>query len=112
MPPTQQSRKHPPPTISRTALISAQIVHQIAHRIGARIVATARVPKDQGPRKGDANRPRRDDNRNGRREERRSPQMITAAPPKSATGDSSSPFAALAALKAQMEKRSEGSGST
>jgi ATP-dependent RNA helicase SUPV3L1/SUV3 len=38
--------------------------------------------------------------------------MITAAPPKSATGDSSSPFAALAALKAQMEKRSEGSGST
>ena len=45
MPPTRRSRKHPPPTISRTALISAQIVHQIAHRIGARIVATARVPK-------------------------------------------------------------------
>ncbi len=73
---------------------------------------------DQGPRKDDANRPRRDDNRNGRRddnrrrEERRTPQMITAAPPKSAAADSSSPFAALAALKAQMEKRSEGSGSS
>ncbi|SFV37390.1 helicase-related protein [Hyphomicrobium facile] len=67
---------------------------------------------DQGGRKEDANRPRRDDNRNGRREERRSPQVITAAPPKSAAADSSSPFAALAALKAQMEKRSEGSGST
>jgi ATP-dependent RNA helicase SUPV3L1/SUV3 len=38
--------------------------------------------------------------------------MITAAPPKPATGDASSPFAALAALKAMMEKRSEGSGST
>jgi ATP-dependent RNA helicase SUPV3L1/SUV3 len=38
--------------------------------------------------------------------------MITAAPPKSAGGDASSPFAALAALKAMMEKRSEGSGST
>jgi ATP-dependent RNA helicase SUPV3L1/SUV3 len=38
---------------------------------------------------------------------------MTAAPPKSASGgDASSPFAALAALKAQMEKRSEGSGST
>ncbi len=67
---------------------------------------------DQGPRKEEGNRPRRDDNRNGRREERRSPQMITAAPPKSSGADASSPFAALAALKAQMEKRSEGSGST
>jgi ATP-dependent RNA helicase SUPV3L1/SUV3 len=38
--------------------------------------------------------------------------MITAAPPKSTASDSSSPFAALAALKAQMEKRSEGSGSS
>jgi ATP-dependent RNA helicase SUPV3L1/SUV3 len=74
---------------------------------------------DRGPRKDDANRPRRDrDNRDrrqgeGRRHEepRRSPQMITAAPPKPAAGDSS-PFAALAALKAMMEKRSEDSGST
>ena len=73
---------------------------------------------DRGPRKDDANRPRRDrDNRDrrqgeGRRrdEPRRSPQMITAAPPKPAAGDSS-PFAALAALKAMMEKRSEDSGS-
>ena len=79
---------------------------------GDRARSEGRKNEDQGPRKGDANRPRRDDNRNGRREERRSPQMITAAPPKSATGNSSSPFAALAALKAQMEKRSEGSGST
>jgi ATP-dependent RNA helicase SUPV3L1/SUV3 len=38
--------------------------------------------------------------------------MISAAPPKPAAADSSSPFAALAALKAMMEKRSEGSGST
>ncbi|MFA5957229.1 helicase-related protein [Hyphomicrobium sp.] len=72
-------------------------------------------------RKDDGGRPpRRDDDRNkGRRGddrqrggERRSPQVISAAPPKSAAADSSSPFAALAALKAQMEKRSEGSGST
>ncbi|MBS0249896.1 MAG: helicase [Proteobacteria bacterium] len=69
-------------------------------------------------RKDEGGRPRRDDDRKGRRddgrrrEDRRSPQLITAAPPKSSGGDSSSPFAALAALKAQMEKRSEGSGST
>lgn len=68
-------------------------------------------------RKDEGGRPRRDDDRKGRRddgrrrEDRRSPQVITAAPPKSAGGDASSPFAALAALKAQMEKRSEGSGS-
>ena len=68
--------------------------------------------KDEGgrPRRDDDRKGRRDDNR--RREDRRSPQLISAAPPKSAGGDSSSPFAALAALKAQMEKRSEGSGST
>lgn len=69
-------------------------------------------------RKDEGGRPRRDDDRKGRRddgrrrEDRRSPQLITAAPPKSSGGDASSPFAALAALKAQMEKRSEGSGST
>jgi ATP-dependent RNA helicase SUPV3L1/SUV3 len=75
---------------------------------------------DRGPRKDDQNRPRREhDNRDKRQREGRrrdepgrSPQMITAAPPKPATGDASSPFAALAALKAMMEKRSEGSGST
>ena len=72
----------------------------------------------QGPRRNDADRPRRDDDRRGRRDEsrrredRRTPQLITAAPPKSTSSESSSPFAALAALKAQMEKRSEGSGST
>jgi ATP-dependent RNA helicase SUPV3L1/SUV3 len=38
--------------------------------------------------------------------------MITAAPPKPASAEASSPFAALAALKAQMEKRSDDSGST
>jgi ATP-dependent RNA helicase SUPV3L1/SUV3 len=69
-------------------------------------------------RRDEGGRPRRDDDRKGRRDDgrrrddRRSPQVITAAPPKSAGGDASSPFAALAALKAQMEKRSEGSGST
>ncbi|HEY8194087.1 MAG TPA: helicase, partial [Hyphomicrobium sp.] len=80
---------------------------------------------DHAARKDDGGRPRRDhekrhnrqgDNRHGegrrRDEPRRSPQVISAAPPKSAAADSSSPFAALAALKAQMEKRSEGSGST
>jgi ATP-dependent RNA helicase SUPV3L1/SUV3 len=68
--------------------------------------------RDEGgrPRRDDDRRPRRNEGR--RHEERRSPQLITAAPPKAAGGDSSSPFAALAALKAQMEKRSEGSGST
>lgn len=69
-------------------------------------------------RKDESHRPRRDDDRRGRRDEgrrrdeRRTPQVITAAPPNSNSGESSSPFAALAALKAQMEKRSEGSGST
>ena len=73
---------------------------------------------EHGQRKDEGGRPRREDDRKGRRddgrrrEERRSPQVISAAPPKSAVADSSSPFAALAALKAQMEKRSEGSGST
>lgn len=62
---------------------------------------------------GDRSHRHADPRREGRRrdEQRRSPQVITAAPPKSATGDVSSPFAALAALKAQLEKRSEGSES-
>jgi hypothetical protein len=37
--------------------------------------------------------------------------MITASPPKRAGADPDSPFAALAALKASLEKRDEGSGS-
>jgi ATP-dependent RNA helicase SUPV3L1/SUV3 len=65
-------------------------------------------PNRQGERQGG--------NRNGegrrRDESRRAPQVVSAAPPKSGSADASSPFAALAALKAQMEKRSEGSGST
>jgi len=81
----------------------------------------------QGGHKGDSGRPHRDENRGGRHGDnrqggegrrrdrdgdRRAPQVITAAPPKSSGSDASSPFAALAALKAQMEKRSEGSGSS
>jgi ATP-dependent RNA helicase SUPV3L1/SUV3 len=75
--------------------------------------------RDEGgkPRRDHEKRPNRQgDNRHGegrrRDEARRSPQVVTAAPPKSGSAESSSPFAALAALKAQMEKRSEGSGST
>lgn len=75
--------------------------------------------RDEGgkPRRDHEKRPNRQgDNRHGegrrRDEPRRSPQVVTAAPPKSGSAESSSPFAALAALKAQMEKRSEGSGST
>jgi ATP-dependent RNA helicase SUPV3L1/SUV3 len=68
------------------------------------------------PRRDHDNRPNRQgEHRHGdgrRREDRRTPQVMTAAPPKSGVQESSSPFAALAALKAQMEKRSEGSGST
>lgn len=50
------------------------------------------------------NRPRRDDRR-------RSPEVITAAPPKRAGSDADSPFAALAALKASMDKSGESGGS-
>ncbi len=76
-----------------------------------------RPRRDQEKRHNRAGENRSGGNRHGegrrRDEPRRSPQVMTAAPPKSAGGgDSSSPFAALAALKAQMEKRSEGSGST
>jgi ATP-dependent RNA helicase SUPV3L1/SUV3 len=76
----------------------------------------ARRDESGKPRRDHEKRPNRQgDNRHeGRRrdESRRSPQVVTAAPPKSGSAESSSPFAALAALKAQMEKRSEGSGST
>jgi ATP-dependent RNA helicase SUPV3L1/SUV3 len=48
----------------------------------------------------------------GRREEhRRQPEVITAAPPKRQGADPDSPFAALAALKANMDKQGQGSGS-
>lgn len=77
-----------------------------------------RAQRDENgkPRRDHEKRPNRQgDNRHGegrrRDESRRSPQVVTAAPPKSGSAESSSPFAALAALKAQMEKRSEGSGS-
>ncbi|MFN0217714.1 MAG: helicase-related protein [Hyphomicrobium sp.] len=47
-----------------------------------------------------------------RREEgRRKPEVVTAAPPKRTGADPDSPFAALAALKASMDKRGEGPGS-
>ncbi len=48
----------------------------------------------------------------GRREEvRRQPEVITASPPKRSGVDPDSPFAALAALKASLNKRGEGAGS-
>ena len=69
------------------------------------------------------NRGRRDDNRGGpprggrdrnsdRRDNRgpRVPEVITAAPPKRSGADPDSPFAALAALKASLDKRGGGSG--
>ncbi len=52
----------------------------------------------------DRDRPRRDDNR-------RQPEVITAAPPKRSNVESDSPFAALAALKASLDKRGDGPGS-
>ena len=55
----------------------------------------------RGDRPRDGGRPDR-----GRREDhRRQPEVISAAPPKRATADADSPFAALAALKANMDKR-------
>ena len=50
---------------------------------------------------------RRDDRRDDRRG--RAPEVITAAPPKRAGVDPDSPFAKLAALKASLDKRGEGS---
>ncbi len=48
----------------------------------------------------------------GRREDtRRQPEVITASPPKRSGVDPDNPFAALAALKASMDKRGEGAGS-
>ncbi len=64
-------------------------------------------PPDRDRFKGDRggrDKPRRDDGR-------RSPEVITAAPPKRAGADPDSPFAALAALKASLDKRGDGQGS-
>ncbi|HVZ04783.1 helicase-related protein [Hyphomicrobium sp.] len=82
-------------------------------------------PGDRAARKNEGSKFRRDQERRpsrpgdhrhgeGRRRDdtHRSPKIMTAAPPKGAAADASSPFAALAALKAQMEKRGEDSGST
>jgi ATP-dependent RNA helicase SUPV3L1/SUV3 len=56
----------------------------------------------RGDRPRDAGRPDR-----GKRDDfRRQPEVISAAPPKRSGADSDSPFAALAALKANLEKRS------
>ncbi len=57
-----------------------------------------------GERGGGGDRGRRDDFR-------RQPAVISAAPPKRAGTDPDSPFAALAALKANLDKRGEGPGS-
>ena len=58
----------------------------------------------RGERPRDGGRPDRGDR--GRREDfRRQPEVITAAPPKRTGVDPDSPFAALAALKANLEKR-------
>ena len=64
-------------------------------------------PRDGRPRDGrPRDQGRRDDKR---RDDRwRAPEVITAAPPKRAGVDPDSPFAKLAALKASMEKRGEG----
>jgi len=57
--------------------------------------------QNKGPR-DNANRDR------GRREDfRRQPEVITAAPPKKQGLDPDSPFAALAALKANLDKRGQ-----
>ncbi len=60
--------------------------------------------RERGGRPG-RDRGRRDDGGS------RAPEVITAAPPKRSGIDADSPFAALAALKASLEKRGEGSGS-
>ena len=65
----------------------------------------------QRPQRGDDSRGQQRERGDGgrkdrhRRDEGRSAQVVTAAPPKSKAADPNSPFAALAALKAQMEKR-------
>ncbi len=70
-------------------------------------------PRDAGRDAGRTTGPRDKFPRDkGRREEfRRQPEVITAAPPKRLGADPDSPFAALAALKASMDKRGDGQGS-
>ena len=66
-----------------------------------------RNDRNDGARPGgnfNRNKPRRD-------EHRRQPEVISAAPPKRGSADPDSPFAALAALKASMDKRGDGPGS-
>ncbi|MEQ1652892.1 MAG: helicase-related protein [Hyphomicrobium sp.] len=64
----------------------------------------------RGDRPRDGGRPDRGDR--GKREDfRRQPEVISAAPPKRSGTDPDSPFAKLAALKANMDKRGEGPGS-
>jgi len=62
-----------------------------------------REDRREGPRGGAGRRDRRD-------ERPRAPEVTTAAPPKRTGVDPDSPFAALAALRASLEKRGEGSG--
>lgn len=59
--------------------------------------------------RGGGGRPGRGDRRDDRRGGGRAPEVITAAPPKRAGIDPDSPFAKLAALKASLDKRGEGS---
>lgn len=76
---------------------------QQGHRADNRTEGDRRDHAGRGPRQGrDRDRDRRDDRRG------RAPEVITAAPPKRGGVDPDSPFAALAALKASMDKRGEG----
>ena len=76
---------------------------QQGHRADNRNEGDRRDHAGRGPRQGrDRDRDRRDDRRG------RAPEVITAAPPKRGGVDPDSPFAALAALKASMDKRGEG----
>ena len=62
---------------------------------------------DSGPRRGGDNGPRRDDRRGDRDGGGRGPQTFRAAPPTKTKGpDPDSPFAALMALKANLENKS------
>ncbi len=61
---------------------------------------------DRGQGRSSDRGPDRGHDRGKREDFRRQPEVITAAPPKRAGADPDSPFAALAALKANLEKRS------
>ena len=66
--------------------------------------------RNEGDRRDNAGRGPKQGRERDRREDRRgrAPEVITAAPPKRGGMDPDSPFAALAALKASMDKRGEG----